>query len=963
MLRAHPAVHVQDVVIRPSVRRGELAVEVRVANDGPGEAAVELGAVVEDQGKDVLRLPPARLVVPAGKTVSATLRQPWKNPPLWSHLDPHLLHLRIELSSGDVRRERFGFREFWTEGDKFFLNGSRINLLATSWWPPRHAMTREEIRKHWEAVKRMGCVAFRTHTQPWPSLHYEVADEVGLLVIVEGAVFNDDDAYRIDDPVFWDNYARHLKAMVDRDKNRPSVVMWSLENEFFGGRLNDAAPAKKDLVRMGRLMKEWDPTRPILYESDGDPGGVADCIGIHYPHEYPDFTCWPNEGYWLEKPAAIPHMFLNGAKEFVWKRDKPLYLGEFLWVPSRDPSWHTVFYGDEAYRDYNHYRLLAKAEAWKMQILAYRRLAVGGLSPWTVQEGPLDESNPLFRAHQYAYQPVAAYPLEYNRRFYSGETIPRRLVVFNEREGGPLELAWTLRAANAVVGTGARDNRPRFGRAACAGSAAAHARNASSGPPLEWELSIRRDGKEVFRDRHELAVFPRPRSATAPWRSALFDPIGSTRDVLGGRGLATGAGEGPGRRAGVLRSAGDRGRCAPRGTPSERPWWAAFPRSRKALVDFVARGGRVLVLRQDAYPDGLLDATLAEHRSTMTFPAASGHPALRGVAAEDLKFWGGDHLVSDREPTRPARGGFTPIVVSGSAAGLDHAPLLEQSIGAGSIVYCQLRLVEKQAVEPAAAQILWNLIEYLGKPRATPKKTALIGASPAYAAHLRGLGLRFDELRGDARRGPARTLSTGPLPRRRRPGGAAAGLGGRGRQSAGASGKRRANGRALPADAVEPGRVRGRPGRPCRRQSPALGRDHAGGPVLAWPPRGNRLGRDAPGRGHGRRDTDQDLRRRHARRTSPEGLETGRRDRRAIGPGRDVRHRRRRLQGDRIPGRGRLHPGDRRLQHAQRRRLRAGPHRRGRSAAGRGLHRRRSGPPRPWSAESTPASTRCPSRL
>ena len=384
-----------------------------------------------------------------------TGRQLWQNPRLWSHRDPHLLHLRVELSSGDRQRVRFGFREFWTEGDEFVLNGSRINLLATSWWPPRHAMTRDEIRKHWEAVKRMGCVAFRTHTQPWPSLHYELADEVGLLVIVEGAVFNDDDAYRIDDPIFWDNYARHLKAMVDRDKNRPSVIMWSLENEFFGGRINDAAPAKKDLVRMGRLMKEWDSTRPILYESDGDPGGVADCIGIHYPHEYPDFTRWPNEGYWLEKPAAIPHMFLNGEKEFVWNRDKPLYLGEFLWVPSRDPSWHTVLYGDEAYCDYNHFRLLAKADAWKMQILAYRRLAVGGLSPWTVQEGPLDESNPLFRAHQYAYQPVAAYPLEYNRRFYSGETIPRRLVVFNEREGGPLEIDWTLCAAGTMVERGA----------------------------------------------------------------------------------------------------------------------------------------------------------------------------------------------------------------------------------------------------------------------------------------------------------------------------------------------------------------------------------------------------------------------------------------------------------------------------------------------------------------------------
>ena len=269
----------------------------------------------------------------------------------------------------------------------------------------------------------MGCVAFRTHTQPWPALHYEVADEVGLLMIVEGAVWNDDDTYRIYDPLFWDNYETHLQAMVAQHKNRPSVVMWSLENEFLGGRLNDTSPAKADLVRMGRVVKECDPTRPIFFESDGDPDGVADCIGIHYPHEYPDFTCWPNEAYWLRQPAKIPHMFLNGADSFVWQHDKPLYVGEFLWIPSRDPSWHTVFFGDEAYRDYQRYRNLAKAESWKMQILGYRDMEVGGISPWTVIEGgPLDDNNPLLQAHQYAYQPLAAYPLEYDSRFYSGET-------------------------------------------------------------------------------------------------------------------------------------------------------------------------------------------------------------------------------------------------------------------------------------------------------------------------------------------------------------------------------------------------------------------------------------------------------------------------------------------------------------------------------------------------------------
>ena len=75
-------------------------------------------------------------------------------------------------------------------------------------------MKREEIEKRWRAIKRCGCVAFRTHTQPWRSIHYDVADEIGLLMIIEGAVWNDESVYRINDFRFWNNYARHLKAMV-----------------------------------------------------------------------------------------------------------------------------------------------------------------------------------------------------------------------------------------------------------------------------------------------------------------------------------------------------------------------------------------------------------------------------------------------------------------------------------------------------------------------------------------------------------------------------------------------------------------------------------------------------------------------------------------------------------------------------------------------------------------------------
>jgi hypothetical protein len=534
--------------------------------------------------------------------------------------------------------------------------------------------------------------------------------------------------------------------MVDRDKNRPSVVMWSLENEFLGGRLNDASPAKKDLVRMGRLVKQHDPTRPIFFESDGDPGGVADVIGIHYPHEYPDFTCWPNEAYWLQKPAAIPHMFLNGEKEFVWKKDKPIYVGEFLWIPSRDPSWHTVFFGDAAYHDYHRYRNLAKAESWKMQILGYRRLEVGAISPWTVIEGgPMDESNPLYKAHQEAYRHIAAYPLDYDSRFYSGDRVERRIDVFNDiLEPSPIELAWTLSRGAAIVDRGSRLLELGPGEKQSL-EIPLQMPQVEQSTAVVWRLAIRRHGRRVFDDSRDFAVFPRPRFPSLAAKIGLYDAAGKTSKLFEAGGIqtvpVTGLQNIPAGLdvlvigEGALKAAGQGapviGRVAPQ---------------RAAMAKLLHRGGRVLVLRQDAYPGGLFDATLTKHRSTMTFPQRPDHPALRGVLPGDLKFWRGDHLVATGEVARPTSGAGVPIVVSGSAAGIDHAPLLEQRVGRGRIVYSQLALVEKFDTEPAAARILINLLEYLAHPPAESRKTAVVGGSDAYRTYLRSLGLRFDDL-------------------------------------------------------------------------------------------------------------------------------------------------------------------------------------------------------------------------
>ncbi|NQT87803.1 hypothetical protein HQ560_13625 [bacterium] len=742
VVRALPAVHVADVFVQPSVRRKRLLVEYVIANESEADAAVEVRPVVEDGGKDVLRLSASPVRVPAGKTVTVTVRRPWTEPRLWSHVDPHLYHLRTELSTGDVVRTRFGFRELWTEGPDFVLNGSKIHLLASSGWPPPRPQTREQMRDFFQALQKCGCIAFRTHTQPWRKDWYRVADEVGMLICVEGAIWNDDGVYRVNDPVFWRNYATHLNGMIDNHKNHPSVVMWSLENEFTGSRMNDKTPGPKaQLIRMGRLVKQWDPTRPVTYESDGDPGGVADVIGLHYPHEYPQYRCWPNEAYWLDKPwkgHGGGGFFFNDEPHFLWKRDKPLYIGEFLWLPSSNPSWHTVFFGDEAYIDYRRYRNKGKAESWKMAVLAYRSYGVSGLCPWTVVEGgKLDATNSLYQAHQYAYQKVAAYCHDYDCRFYGGESVVRRVEVFHDvMDAGKVDFRWTLALGKSVVDSGKQsfELAPAEQRKL---KVTLRMPKVDVRTEAEWRLTLERGGERVFEDTHRYSVFPR--RILPALDVALYDPAGTTGKVLKARPVQS------------LDALDDRMKVLVIGARAFKKKERAAPvigriaPERAALHRFVERGGRVLVLEQDVYPDGLFDLSLSREGSTMTFPLQADHPVLRGVKAEDLKFWRGDHGVSLGEPSRPTTGGWTPIVVSGSSAGIDRAPLLMQTVGRGYILFSQLRLIEKLETEPAANAILSNLLRYLRDYKAPAGRTAVLSGSAAYRDRLRDLGLRFGD--------------------------------------------------------------------------------------------------------------------------------------------------------------------------------------------------------------------------
>ena len=118
-----------------------------------------------------------------------------------------------------------------------------------------------------------------------PRTWYEAADEVGLPVILESALFCWTRAYAMTRDEFWKNYHEHLTAVVRAHRNHPSIVMISLENEILHCGGERIAPGTiHRLAEAGRVVKAGrsHPADPVR-RGDDDPEGVADVVNLHYP--------------------------------------------------------------------------------------------------------------------------------------------------------------------------------------------------------------------------------------------------------------------------------------------------------------------------------------------------------------------------------------------------------------------------------------------------------------------------------------------------------------------------------------------------------------------------------------------------------------------------------------------------------------------------------------------------------
>ncbi|WP_328421080.1 glycoside hydrolase family 2 TIM barrel-domain containing protein [Streptomyces sp. NBC_00443] len=270
LLYATDPLYLADVTVRAAFS-GELRVDCRV-RDARGalpagwyvSGELDGQLLVQDREFDRFNAEDERVSDFLGE---ARMRTTVEDVRTWNAETPELYGLTVRLhrpdgTVADTSRHRIGFRDVGIVGRDLLVNAERVFIRGVN----RHdfhpltgrTVSYDDTRADLVLLKRFGFNAIRTAHYPNDPALYDLADELGFYVVDEADIESHDHAHEIaDDPRYLNAFVDRVSRMVLRDKNHPSVIIWSLGNESDYGANHDAAAG---------WVRRHDPTRPVQYE-------------------------------------------------------------------------------------------------------------------------------------------------------------------------------------------------------------------------------------------------------------------------------------------------------------------------------------------------------------------------------------------------------------------------------------------------------------------------------------------------------------------------------------------------------------------------------------------------------------------------------------------------------------------------------------------------------------------------
>ncbi len=737
-------VYVADSILRCSWRKKRIYISSEVHNSSSETRQVLLkrdcAGWQKDQAPEAgpaeLELAPQSIELSPGERSRVEQELAWEDVRPWQPESPHLYWLRSSLWEGeqliDRHAERFGFREVWIEGPDFLLNGFPVHFFS-DWGHKLNQLHHTEAwnRCWFDMMKRENLNHSRLHTHPHPERILDLADEEGIYITGESGLHGSGGDQAADEDAYWHAAREHIRAFVKRDKNHPSLLLWSVENEMRWNQ-DETDKTKEQLPQLYRLFRELDPSREAYHEGDSSLWNEQDqaIMSRHYGKECGGYGWWDKarplhagemSAYHYMGPSTGFHI----ADDAVWADYSKVVEAaaqETRWIVEAGRSQGTAAFGpwnlsclcnlrmhSESvtlqYEDWNSPgakpRFIAphsaEFEFWKEQLPAY---------------SPFGEAH---RIQAQAFRPFALIDLSHRRSYYAGKEIHRQLYLVNDsmsdQEG---ELLIRLRDEQLVLHEERRSLRIPRGRVL---EQEFHLQLPlrDKATALRYELSFLNEAGEPLDQSEQLwRLSPaRCQAELPPASRVLLIGEGPAREWLSELGLQ----------------------------PEYRPAFDAplpedldlvileqnsvIPESQQNrwVEAFLQQGGQVLLLEQkhSLFPGVRLESKPQQHG----FLRGYGHPVLSGLQMNDVQFWGEDPYASMDSDAHMATRLYVkgeqcllqPLVDAGEGGfGLrlpEWIALGEMQLGEGRLLASQFRMAEKGTQIPECRRLFSAMIAYL----------------------------------------------------------------------------------------------------------------------------------------------------------------------------------------------------------------------------------------------------------
>lgn len=285
---------INDVFVQPSVRQNKVDLAVEIVGVNKSGLATVTAQMYDEKGKLEKTFYTTQNLI-AKDTQTVKLVFDWANARLWDLDQPNLytvkLKIEAENSINDVYAQEFGFREFWVEGKYFYLNGSQINLrphlfVGGNGMNELIDASIDGIRKNGFNISEIWPDNFDTrgafeHSEQM----MERSDKKGFLLMgvalpFANYIMDDNWGFNWDKPGVKQAFEKRLLISLRRDRNHPSVLIWTTTGNFFGhtqdqnpiniGKVNwvkNNPPFQKNAdagLEAINIIKKNDPTRPVF---------------------------------------------------------------------------------------------------------------------------------------------------------------------------------------------------------------------------------------------------------------------------------------------------------------------------------------------------------------------------------------------------------------------------------------------------------------------------------------------------------------------------------------------------------------------------------------------------------------------------------------------------------------------------------------------------------------------------